>query len=319
MATIRTQLGPIGPYELRLVAHGATDPTRRRRRENVLELVFEVDGVPSYGRVSQKRRGPLEIELESDAPESATARLRYLLAVDDDHTPFLRAFARDPLIGEATRRFQGMRPLRRASVYHALLRALCGQLITAREAKALESRLIKRYCVPHGEFFLPPTQSTFAEVSVAALGRLGLVARKASTLVRLSRTVDLERLHDLSTSEAVAWLTRERGLGPWSAGVICLEGLGRTEHGLVGDLSLVKFCTARLGREATAADTARLLEPYGEWAGYAAHYLMASGVGGQSDLEVRRLRSERAKAGFRTLAAGEEPGKEPRPVSSRAP
>ena len=309
---------PIGPYDLRLAAHGATDPTRRLR-ENVLELVFEVDGVPSYGRVTQAKRGCLEVELESEAPESATARLRYLLAVDDDHTPFLRAFALDPLIGEATRRFQGMRPLRRASVYHALMRALCGQLVTAREAKALEIRLIKRFCVPHGEFFLPPTQSTFADVSVAALGGLGLVARKASTLVRLSRTVDLERLHDLSTPEAVAWLTRERGLGPWSAGVICLEGLGRTEHGLVGDLSLVKFCTARLGREANAADTARLLEPYGEWAGYAAHYLMASGVGGQSDLEVRRLRSEHAKAGFRTLAADEEPGKEPRPVSSRAP
>ena len=45
---------PIGPYDLRLAAHGATDPTRRLR-ENVLELVFEVDGVPSYGRVTQAK------------------------------------------------------------------------------------------------------------------------------------------------------------------------------------------------------------------------------------------------------------------------
>ncbi len=318
MVTVHTHFDPVGPYDLSLVAHGASDPTRRRR-DGVLELAFEAAGTPARARVAQRKRGPLEIEVTSEAAPEAVARLRYVLAVDDDHTPFLRAFARDPLIGDATRRFQGMRPLRRATVHHALLRALCGQLITAREARQLEGRLIRRHCVSHGDLFLPPTQSTFAEVSVAQLARSGLIARKASTLVRLSRSVDLERLHDVPTDDVVAWLTRERGLGPWSAGVICLEGLGRREHGLVGDLSLVKFCTARLGREATAADTARLLEPYGEWAGYAGLYLMASGVGGQSELEVRRLRSEHRRGGLIRPSAGEEPERERRPESSHAP
>ena len=302
MARVRTHFDPIGPYDLELAAHGASDPTRRRK-DAVLELAFEAGGLPAHARVAQRRGGRVEVAVTAGNTDAALAHLRYMLAVDDDHTPFLKKFSRDPLIGDATRRFQGMRPMRRATVQHALLRALCGQLITAREARLLEARLIRRYCARHGELYLPPTRQTFANASVAELCRAGLVARKASTLVRLSRSLDLERLRELPTRAVVARLNRERGLGPWSAGVICLEGLGRKEHGLVGDLTLVKHCTAQLGREATSADTSRLLEPYGEWAGYASLYLMASGVGGKADLEVRRLRDERNRKARRAAAA----------------
>jgi 3-methyladenine DNA glycosylase/8-oxoguanine DNA glycosylase len=71
-------------------------------------------------------------------------------------------------------------------------------------------------------------------------------------------------------------LERERGLGPWSAGVVCLEGLGRYEHGLVGDLGLVKLVRRLSGRRTVETwETAELLEPYGEWAGLASVYLLA--------------------------------------------
>jgi 3-methyladenine DNA glycosylase/8-oxoguanine DNA glycosylase len=70
-------------------------------------------------------------------------------------------------------------------------------------------------------------------------------------------------------------IERERGLGPWSAGVVCLEGLGRFEHGLVGDLGLVKLLRALRGRPVEGWETAELLEPYGDWAGLASVYLLA--------------------------------------------
>src|SRR5256884_609631 len=71
-------------------------------------------------------------------------------------------------------------------------------------------------------------------------------------------------------------LERERGLGPWSVGVVCVEGLGRYERGLVGDLGLVKLCSALRGRWVEPWETAELLEPYGEWAGLASVYLLAA-------------------------------------------
>src|SRR5262249_58900008 len=97
----------------------------------------------------------------------------------------------------------------------------------------------------------------------------GLPARRSAALVRLCRSLDLERLRTLPTDVVGARLERERGLGPWSVGVICLQGLGRSERGLVGDLGLVKLLAALRGRRVEGWETAELLEPYGEWAGLA--------------------------------------------------
>jgi 3-methyladenine DNA glycosylase/8-oxoguanine DNA glycosylase len=163
-------------------------------------------------------------------------------------------------------------------VTHALVKALCGQLISAREARRIEARLLRVCALEHGGLRLPPTREAFAPLSPAELCRHGLVARKAAALVRISRAFDVERLRGVSTEVAVRRIVEERTLGSWSAGVICLYGLGRYEHGLVGDLGLVKLCTRLLGRQATAEDTADLLEPYGDWAGLASVYLLAGGA-----------------------------------------
>ena len=83
-------------------------------------------------------------------------------------------------------------------------------------------------------------------------------------------------------------IERERGLGPWSAGVVCLEGLGRFEYGFVGDLGLVKLLRALRGRPVEAWETAELLEPYGEWAGLASVYLLRGFARGLIPLPAAR-------------------------------
>ena len=121
----------------------------------------------------------------------------------------------------------------------------------------------------------PPQTSTLGALAPFELRRLGLNERRGAALVRLCRSLELERLHGVPTKTVVARIERERGLGPWSAGVVCLEGLGRYEHGLVGDLGLVKYLRAVRGREVETWETAELLEPYGEWAGLASVYFLA--------------------------------------------
>ena len=93
----------------------------------------------------------------------------------------------------------------------------------------------------------------------------------------LQGRLDLERLHSSTTAAVAARLERERCLGPWSVGVVCLQGLGRYEYGLVGDLGLVKLLTAMRGGGARVetGETAALLRPYGDWAGLASIYLLA--------------------------------------------
>jgi 3-methyladenine DNA glycosylase/8-oxoguanine DNA glycosylase len=216
--------------------------------------------------------GSLVLRAQSD---EGLERLRFILAVDDDHTEFLRRFAHDPLIGEATRRFRGMRVLRLPTVAQALLRAFCGQLIETQRARQLERRILRAMCerVEGTDLTAPASGAMLAAIAPSRLRQLGLHARRAAALVRICRSIELERLHALPTDVVAERLGRERGVGPWTIGVVCLEGLGRRERGIVGDLSLVKLMSDLRGRWVEGHETAELLEPYGEWAGLASVYL----------------------------------------------
>jgi 3-methyladenine DNA glycosylase/8-oxoguanine DNA glycosylase len=265
---------PRGPYSLALSARLAGDATRRVR-DGVVTAAC-ADGV---ARAWQSPDGAVTIRSESQA---AAEKLRWMLALDDDHTEFLRRIAVDPLLGRASKHLRGLRPVRTATVAQALLRAVCGQLVDWKTARNLERRVIRALqprdaSVTEAATGLsePPTTAALAAVAPFELRRLGLHERRGAAVVRLCRSLELERLHDLPTEAVVRRLERERGLGPWSAGVVCLEGLGRYEHGLVGDLGLVKFLRALRGRPVEGWETAELLEPYGEWAGLASVYLLA--------------------------------------------
>jgi 3-methyladenine DNA glycosylase/8-oxoguanine DNA glycosylase len=212
----------------------------------------------------------------------AAEKLRWTLALDDDHSEFLRRVADDPLLGRASKHLRGLRPVRTATVAHALLRAVCGQLVDWKTGRRLEWRVIHALRTRDGDVTVaatdlcePPTTSTLAAAAPFELRRLGLHERRGAAVVRLCRSLELERLHGLPTAAVVRRIERERGLGPWSAGVLCLEGLGRFEHGLVGDLGLIKLLRALRGRPVEGWETAELLEPYGEWAGLASIYLLA--------------------------------------------
>jgi 3-methyladenine DNA glycosylase/8-oxoguanine DNA glycosylase len=251
----------------------ATDATRSVR-EGILGTTLLVDRGRrvELARAFQRHDGAVVLQAES---EEGIDRLRFVLAVDADHSEFLRRFRSDPLIGRTTKLFAGMRQLRLPTVAQTFLRAFCGQLIDSRRARELEIRIVRATTGPVGEsgLYAPPACSDFARLAPARLRQLGLHARRAAGLVRICRTIDLERLHTLSTDAAAQWVLGQRGLGPWSAGVVCLEGLGRYEFGLVGDLTLIKLMSDLRGRWVEAEETQELLEPYGEWAGLASIYL----------------------------------------------
>ena len=72
------------------------------------------------------------------------------------------------------------------------------------------------------------------------------------------RTLDLERSATSGGRRRAPARPRAR-LGPWSVGVVCLEGLGRYERGLARDLGLVKLASALWGRRVEAEETDELL------------------------------------------------------------
>ena len=271
---LETTIAPVQPYSLALSARMKSDATRFLR-DGVLTIAYEAGEAPALARVAQKPDGKLDARIESAEPDEALAKLRFILAADDDHGEFLHRFRDDPLIGNAVKTLRGMRPIRTATVVHSLLKAVCGQLIESKAARLLEARLVRLATPEHEGLRLPPQRDTFQRFTRAELARHGLVSRKGSALLRLTTELDLERLHGVSTDVAARRIERERGLGPWSAGMICLYGLGRYECGLVGDLGLVKLVSAERGRWVETEETRELLEPYGEWAGLASVYMLS--------------------------------------------
>jgi DNA-3-methyladenine glycosylase II len=268
---ISAAVRPRGPFSLRLSARLVGDATRTRA-DGPLVAALASGGL---GRAWQQPDGIVQLR----APhECGIDELRFVLALDADHLEFFERFRDDPLLGRALPHLRGLRPVRVATVTQALLRAVCGQLIQAKRAREIERGVIRATtpAVPGSRLHAPPTPASFRAIPPARLRRLGLGARRGATLVRLCRSLDLERLRSLPTAAAAARLERERGLGPWSVGVICLEGLGRYERGIVGDLGLVKLCSALRGRRVETWETAELLVPYGEWAGLASVYLLAA-------------------------------------------
>jgi 3-methyladenine DNA glycosylase/8-oxoguanine DNA glycosylase len=243
---------PLGPYCLNLMTFGRAyeTPLPGGRRGAALQL--------RDGRVV----------LRADDEESLVT-LRFCLALDADTTEFVRRYRQDPVLGPSIRHLFGLRPLRRPTVARAALHAICGQLVDVKTAFAIERRIMNAI----GDH--APTREPIAAFAPAELRALGLATQRASALVRLCRTIDLEGLRAQPIDAVASRLLRERGLGPWSLGVISLHGLGSYRHGLVGDLTLVKLCSALRGRWVELPETAELLEPYAEWAGLAGAYLMA--------------------------------------------
>jgi 3-methyladenine DNA glycosylase/8-oxoguanine DNA glycosylase len=107
-------------------------------------------------------------------------------------------------------------------------------------------------------------------------------------------------LRRLQADAAAARLEQERGIGPYSVGVVWTQGLGRFDRGIVGDLGLLKICSAIEGRWVEAEDTARILGRYEEWAGLACVYLMAGASRGLVPLKLSspQVRRERIKARY---------------------
>jgi 3-methyladenine DNA glycosylase/8-oxoguanine DNA glycosylase len=243
----------------------------------ILDIALRPGGARARLRVAQRPDGALEAAVVEGEPEAAVAALRAALLLDVDTGPFAERVRDDPLLGEIVRRRPGMRPVGRGTVAQSLVMAMAGQLITWREAAAIERRVVRRAspAQDRGVPATPPDRAALAALSPAQLATCGLTSSRATVLLRLLRGLDPEALRRHDSAAVAARLGRERGVGAWSAAVVGLYGLGRLDLGLVGDLGLLRLLGRRLGRRATVEETADLLRGYGEWAGLASLYLLS--------------------------------------------
>ena len=122
-------LRAVGPYVLAHSAGGFHGPSRSFRG-GAPDAAPAARRRAAEVRVRQRRDGAIEVGTDAPGPlEPLAEHVRFLLGLDDDHAPFLELARADPLLRAVAQRRRGMRPLRTSTVAHALLKAVCGQLI----------------------------------------------------------------------------------------------------------------------------------------------------------------------------------------------
>ncbi len=159
-----------------------------------------------------------------------------LIGLADDPEEFR---TKHPLIGELHRRNPGLRIGRTGRVFDALLVAIVAQKVTGKEAGLGMRQLTRTYSEPAPgpmPLRLPPDPEQLAAATYFELHPLGIEQRRADTIRRVaSDAVRIERLADVSATDACTYLERIRGIGVWTSAETVVVSHGDTDAVSVGD------------------------------------------------------------------------------------
>jgi DNA-3-methyladenine glycosylase II len=204
----------------------------------VLELAFPVEGSWRTAGV-RVRQDPAGVTAEVVGPgepgaelaAAVRAQVERILSLDVDGSGFPAVGERDPVVGEAQRRYPGLRPVGFWSPYEAGAWTIIGPRIRITQAAAIKARIAERL----GEPVSFGGQVVHAFPSPQRLAELdtfpGLAGRKPEWLRSLAQAaldgqLDAARLRAMPHEEAMADLKKLPGIGDFSAGLILLRGAG---------------------------------------------------------------------------------------------
>jgi DNA-3-methyladenine glycosylase II len=162
--------------------------------------------------------------------------------------------------------------------YGALLRAIVGQQLSVRAARAIYGRLLEHF----GGRTPSPQQVLDADPeamrAAAGLSRAKVTFLRSLAEHVLSGELELERLDRLGDEEIIAELCAVKGLGEWSAHMFLMFQLERPDVVATGDLGIRRAVQQAYGLEAlpTPAEILALAEPWKPYRSIACRLLWRS-------------------------------------------
>ena len=217
--------------------------------------------------------------LDVDVPRDL-AVVRRMLGTETSAPHFERAARTIPWLHDLVRATRGVRAPRYSTLWEACVNAIVFQAVSLFAATAVLKRTIVALVPPlayAGSTLYPfPTPQEFIAASDATLRAAGLSFAKIAALRAVASDVldgrlDEAKLAARSTPEASALLCTIRGIGPWTAAVILLRGLGRIDQFPMNDSGVARLITS-LGEPDTDLD--ELLHALGDERGMLYYYLL---------------------------------------------
>jgi AraC family transcriptional regulator of adaptative response / DNA-3-methyladenine glycosylase II len=207
---------------------------------------------------------------------AAVARCRRLLDLDADPVAVDLLLSADDVFAPLINKAPGRRVPRTVDASELALRAVIGQQVSTAGARTVSGRLTAAAGTP-----LPAPDGGLTHLFPTPEALLGLddkafpmPAARRETLRRLSVALaegDLCLDTGADWTDAARFLGSLQGIGPWTASIICMRGLGDPDAFPAGDLGVVSAARA-LG-----LPDGRRLEDYSQrwrpWRAYATQYL----------------------------------------------
>jgi DNA-3-methyladenine glycosylase II len=203
--------------------------------------VRALDGAtgPTVVCVTQPRADALFVTMsKTDEHAVALDTVHRMLGTGCDVQGFAGDAERLSWLAPLVRRMRGLKPPRYPTIWEACVNAIVFQQISLHAASAIMGRLVLALGDSTAWHGIPlvvfPKAKRFLDASDAALRAAGLSAGKVATLRRAaealaSGTVTEAMLEERPSAEAGALLRGIKGIGPWTATVILLRGLGRLD------------------------------------------------------------------------------------------
>jgi DNA-3-methyladenine glycosylase II len=224
--------------------------------------------------------------LSAESRAAARRTLRAMLGLDADPAVLQHAVERIPSLRAAARALRGMRPPRFAGLFETFGNVVPFQQVSLEAGIAIVGRLVaglgRSLELDGRRYFAFPTAAAVADARLERLRTCGLSGRKAETLRSLARLIAAGELGEaalaaMPTAEARERLVALPGIGPWSASLVLLRGLGRLDLFPPGDVGANRTLRAllRLGEN---GDVEREVERFGDARGYIYFYALASSL-----------------------------------------
>ncbi|HWP61626.1 MAG TPA: DNA-3-methyladenine glycosylase [Candidatus Paceibacterota bacterium] len=149
----------------------------------------------------------------------------------------------DPRLHEAAKQWDIEDIVVSADLFRDIVWTIVGQQLSSTAANTIYARFEKLF--PRGRV-TPEQILALADEQMRASGLSGAKTRAIKNVAAAVRQgeLDMKKIAALPDAEVVATLTRVKGIGPWTAEMVLMFSLGRTDIFSPGDLGLRKGVVA---------------------------------------------------------------------------
>lgn len=183
------------------------------------------------------------------------------------------------VLGALARGRQGLRVPGSFDGFEMAVRAILGQQVSVAGARTLAGRLVERFGVKvstpvAGLGYLFPAPARVAAAAVSEIGKLGIIGRRAETIIALARGIQRGELRLEPGSRLEGTLKQLRkmaGIGEWTAQYIAMRALSWPDAFPHTDLGIRKAL-----REENPKRVLEIAEKWRPWRAYAALHLWAT-------------------------------------------